>query len=276
MKKVLRGGYLVTLRSGIKVIKRMINDKLSKESIIVAIGAFITFILFTKFDIFELLNTVCRKYEKYEIDEIILVLIIVSITFSYFSIKRWRKLKIVTNRLQQAVVRDKLTGLLNRRGVFSIAEKQFKIANIVEMPICIMFIDLNRFKKINDSLGHKVGDLVLQEVAKRLKANIRESDIAARLGGDEFLIMFPNMNEEESEKMALRITKFFSFPFLLDSNEISIGASIGISLYPNHSTNFEKLIQYSDIAMYNAKKRNLNYKIYNAKISNEFKREFLK
>lgn len=128
----------------------------------------------------------------------------------------------------------------------------------------ILFIDLDRFKPINDLYGHKVGDKVLQEVARRLVSCIRKEDIACRLGGDEFIIMLPRIHSDiEPETVAQHILNKVTQPFDIDGRTISISSSIGISFYDRHAKDLETLIRCSDLAMYSAKKdgRN-NYKVY--------------
>lgn len=119
----------------------------------------------------------------------------------------------------------------------------------------VMFLDLDRFKNINDSLGHKAGDTLLKSVAKRLKECVREEDTVARQGGDEFILVLPRLdNAGNIDVVAQKIIEALSRPFQLGSDEIVITPSIGISVYPNDADTSDTLIKYADVAMYFSKK----------------------
>ncbi len=149
---------------------------------------------------------------------------------------------------------DNLTTLPNRLFFQENLKKAIYKAKREKNCIAIFFIDLDRFKQINDSLGHQVGDKVLQEVAFRLKNTMREMDTLARLGGDEFTILMEGLKKpEDASTLAKKIITTISEPFLIDSNNLHVSTSIGISLYPNDSTNSDELLMYADTAMYKAK-----------------------
>jgi diguanylate cyclase (GGDEF)-like protein len=116
-----------------------------------------------------------------------------------------------------------------------------------------MFLDLDRFKEINDSLGHTIGDTLLIESSKRLTSLLREEDTIARLGGDEFIILLPNTKMEGATQVAQKLLDTFNTPFHIENNELSISASIGIALYPDDGISFEILYKNADTAMYRAK-----------------------
>jgi len=121
--------------------------------------------------------------------------------------------------------------------------------------IAIMYIDLNDFKRINDTFGHSVGDGVLVETTQRLKNHIRDTDILARLGGDEFLIVLSlKQRNNVIEKLAVKLLNAFNQPLEINDHSISISISIGISTYSDKTFNFETLIAVADKAMYKAKK----------------------
>jgi diguanylate cyclase (GGDEF)-like protein/PAS domain S-box-containing protein len=158
---------------------------------------------------------------------------------------------------------DHLTGLPNRRlfqDRFIVALAQAQRAN---EPLALMSIDLDRFKLVNDTLGHAVGDQLLQEVARRLSQVVRAGDTLARLGGDEFSLLMPRTSRvEDAAKVAEKIKEAFQAPFRIDGQEVHVTASVGISLYP-FDGDAEQLLTHADAAMYRAKElgRN-NYQLY--------------
>lgn len=159
---------------------------------------------------------------------------------------------------------DTLTGLPNRALFIDRLENYISLARRKKQKISVMFIDLDRFKQVNDSLGHETGDKLLKAVAEKLNACVRSSDTVARLGGDEFTIILTDMkNELAVERTAIKIITSFKETINIDGQEISISPSIGISMYPNDSVNVSDLLRNSDAAMYHAKQlgRN-NYQFY--------------
>ena len=153
---------------------------------------------------------------------------------------------------------DDLTGLANRR------QFQKKLNDILlasaknKESFALMFLDLDRFKTVNDTLGHNTGDLLLTKVASRLQSSIRCTDIAARLGGDEYAILLPSITREEAELIARRIQEEMSRFFLIENLDIFISTSIGISLYPDNGSDAETLVRNADAAMYFAKESGKN------------------
>lgn len=119
-----------------------------------------------------------------------------------------------------------------------------------------MYIDLDKFKQVNDTLGHAIGDLLLQETAVRLKLCVRESDTVARVGGDEFVILLQGMSvPEHAAVVAEKIVNAFNVPFILKGHSLTIVPSTGIALYPQHGTDERQLLEYADNAMYLVKNR---------------------
>lgn len=154
---------------------------------------------------------------------------------------------------------DPLTSLPNRRCFENCLYKTLIQKADREKESAILFIDLDRFKFINDTLGHKYGDKLLQMSADRMKAVLRNRDIVARLGGDEFICLLPDISSKRKiEEIAGRILKSLSQPFHLFNQEIRITASIGMSLYPIDGDDPESLMTNADIAMYKAKKQGKN------------------
>jgi len=153
---------------------------------------------------------------------------------------------------------DNLTGLPNRTQLDSQIKDLLSLAKRNRTQITVMFLDLDRFKDINDSLGHGTGDKLLVETALRLKSLLREEDMVARLGGDEFIILLPNIHLNGASQVAQKLLDAFNQPFQITEHELSISASIGIALYPHDGADFETLYKNADTAMYRAKQDGRN------------------
>lgn len=163
------------------------------------------------------------------------------------------------NLIWQQANFDNLTGLPNRRMFHDRLEQEIKKAYRSERHLALLFIDLDRFKEINDTLGHVKGDLLLIEAAQRLKSCVRESDTVARLGGDEFTIILTELEDIQSiDRIAQAILQSMTSSFLLEDEPAYVSASIGITLYPEDSTNAAVLIKNADQAMYKAKSQGRN------------------
>ncbi|GLR65192.1 sensor domain-containing diguanylate cyclase [Marinospirillum insulare] len=149
---------------------------------------------------------------------------------------------------------DQLTDLPNRTLINRRIKKAVEKARINNQGLAILFMDLDHFKEVNDTLGHPVGDLLLKAVAQRLKGKLREQDTLGRLGGDEFLaILDHSANTEASGAVAKKIIHSLVQPFELEGNQIQIGVSVGIAIYPKDGHTADELIKNADIAMYRAK-----------------------
>ncbi|WP_197491501.1 GGDEF domain-containing protein [Methylomonas methanica] len=154
---------------------------------------------------------------------------------------------------------DNLTGLPNRPLFKDRLETAQRLAVRNRGKLAVLFIDLDGFKAVNDNLGHKAGDIVLQEVAKRLRESVRDSDTAARMGGDEFIILLNGIEcNGDAGVVAEKILAALKKPILLEGQIAKVGASIGIAIFPDHSHDSEKLISYADCAMYEIKKSGKN------------------
>jgi len=154
---------------------------------------------------------------------------------------------------------DPLTGLPNRRYLMEKLSSMLVIATRDNEMVGLLFLDLDGFKLVNDSLGHSVGDALLVQVARRLRSRMRTGDMLARLGGDEFVATIEKMScEEDATAMAVDLLDAFSRPFQLMGHSLSIGVSMGISHFPGSSTNAEELMQQADSAMYAAKREGKN------------------
>ncbi len=171
----------------------------------------------------------------------------------------------VTERQQAAEMirymanHDSLTNLPNRNFCNRRLPQAISLAKRQARNICLLFIDLDRFKPINDKYGHAVGDKVLLQVADRLKQMLRASDSVCRLGGDEFVILLESTpTVEGAEYVAQRTIDILNEPIYVNSLKCSIGASIGISIYPDDCHDADTMLQHADIAMYEAKKKGRN------------------
>lgn len=162
-------------------------------------------------------------------------------------------------RLQELVNHDSLTGLPNRRLLNELLEQAIKRAERENHSLALLFIDLDRFKAVNDTLGHQVGDKLLYEVAGRIKRAVRESDVVARQGGDEFLVVMDFIESPEvATIVAQKIIHALQIDFMIDSKEIFIGASVGISVFPKDGKEVDTLVKAADIAMYQVKSQGKN------------------
>ncbi len=174
-------------------------------------------------------------------------------------------------QIQELAFFDHLTGLANRTMFMDSLETALTESISEKTDLAILFMDLDRFKTINDSLGHHIGDLLLKNVAERINTCIRESDTfsriqetqsrscVSRLGGDEFTIILPQLNNPaDASKVAQRVNKYLAESFTIEGHEIFISASIGIAVFPLDGTNPEALMKHADLAMYHAKEKGRN------------------
>jgi len=163
-------------------------------------------------------------------------------------------------RMQQLAFHDGLTGLPNRSLFLSLLNQAINHATRQHKPLALMFIDLDRFKAVNDTHGHACGDKLLVAVAERLSQSVRRSDVVCRLSGDEFAILVTGMEQAaQVEALAEKLIGAVDQPFMIDAHRlrthISVGISVGISLYPADGVSVEQLLARADNAMYQAKRR---------------------
>lgn len=162
-------------------------------------------------------------------------------------------------RLEQMALIDDLTGLPNRRLLTDRLQHSLALGRREDRTVALVYIDLDGFKLVNDSLGHIVGDALLTQVARRLQSRTRQSDTLARIGGDEFTVILENIRGcADAETAAANLLHALSFPFEIHGHSIRIGASIGISVSPDHGSDGGQLLQQADVAMYAAKRRGKN------------------
>jgi len=164
------------------------------------------------------------------------------------------KRKVAEQELKELALYDKLTGLANRHHFLGLLTQAMARSRRNDKQLAILFIDLDRFKVINDSMGHDVGDLMLQEVAQRIKACLREEDIVARYGGDEFAcVLMDIVSEADVAKVVDKLIATLAHPFNLEWREQFIGSSIGITIFAGTGERAEELVRNADAAMYRAK-----------------------
>ncbi|WP_350616070.1 EAL domain-containing protein [Pseudomonas sp. HY7a-MNA-CIBAN-0227] len=157
-------------------------------------------------------------------------------------------------RIEYLSQHDALTGLANRARMQEFLDGKLKAAPTLDDPLVMLSIDLDRFKSVNDLLGHAAGDQVLNEVSKRLGQCLRSDDLVARIGGDEFVLVVANMvSQDEVEHLCKRLIDCIEEPFQIEDHEVFISASIGIAMAPADATLADELLRYADIALYEAK-----------------------
>jgi len=155
--------------------------------------------------------------------------------------------------LEHQSLHDDLTGLPNRACLLQELEQVLESASKSEQRVALMFMDLDHFKEINDTLGHPVGDLILQEVANRLAETIADNGLTARLGGDEFAVILPCIDRCRCSDMSDAIAGALEREFQVGGHKLYVGGSIGVAMYPDHGAEVSVLMRHADVAMYSAK-----------------------
>lgn len=168
--------------------------------------------------------------------------------------------------LEHQALHDSLTGLPNRALLQDRLEQAINIAQRQNSNVVVMLLDLDRFKEINDTLGHPVGDLVLQEIGSRLGACLRTSDTVSRLGGDEFAIICPSINITETTAFVEKIIGQSSQVISINNQNLYTSVSVGVSIYPFNAEDADSLIRQADVAMYHAKNKGVGYTFYDTEL----------
>lgn len=184
--------------------------------------------------------------------------------------------------LQREALYDPLTNLPNRRYFLDRLHQEFSRARRHNRVGALLFLDLDNFKTINDSLGHHVGDQLLNEVAMRLRGRFRDEDVAGRLGGDEFVVLLPDLsgdpvsNVYEVEKVASQVRELLNEPYHLDEHELFVTTSIGVAMFPQEQETFQDVLKHADTAMYRAKAQGRNnYQFFLPDMQEEASRRLL-
>ena len=186
-----------------------------------------------------------------------------AIVIDFTSIKENQK------HLERMAHYDVLTNLPNRSLMYDRLNHTVSLAKRHNYHVAVLLLDLDRFKEVNDSLGHHIGDLLLVDVAERLLETVRESDTVARMGGDEFLVLLPEVgSSNNAAAIAQKFIDYLSKPFFLEEHEIYVSASIGITIFPIDGDDTDVLIKHADTAMYHAKAQGKNnYKFFTEDIN---------
>jgi diguanylate cyclase (GGDEF)-like protein len=169
-------------------------------------------------------------------------------------------------RIRHQAYHDSLTGLPNRASFTEHLDEALRRAKRTQWPLGLLFVDLDLFKRVNDSLGHDAGDLLLRGVAERIRRALRETDMLFRMGGDEFTVLLEDVRgPEETAMVAQRLIDTIAEPMQLQHHEIAVSASVGISMYPRDDVLAERLVKNADTAMYRAKELGCNRYVFFAR-----------
>jgi diguanylate cyclase (GGDEF)-like protein len=174
-------------------------------------------------------------------------------------------LRRLTEERHRQAVTDQLTGLLNRRALFHSLDSLLpgsSRSDVTPKQLSFLFIDLNRFKEVNDSFGHAAGDELLRQLGSRLEGSLRSTDLFVRLGGDEFAVVLPDADADYAAMVAQRLAARLEEIFLIDGVRAHVGASIGIAVAPDDAKNAADLVRCADLAMYRAKSAGQNFAIF--------------
>ncbi|BDX05380.1 ammonium transporter [Planctobacterium marinum] len=184
--------------------------------------------------------------------------------------------KRMQDKLQNLAYCDPLTGLYNRTFLLDSLQRQLEIQPQDCTDIALFFLDLDRFKQVNDTLGHKAGDQLLQEVASRLNQVTRDSDIIARWGGDEFVVMMTGIEDKgHVTQIANKMLHIMRQPVLIQNRQLKVLTSVGVALQDSHQNSAESLIQHADIAMYHAKEAGRdNFKVFRPEMAEQASETF--
>ena len=168
--------------------------------------------------------------------------------------------------LEKLALYDSLTELPNRKLFIDRLNQQIISATRKQENFAVIMLDLNRFKEINDTLGHSVGDTLLSQLGPRLQKSLRQGDTIARMGGDEFLILLPLVDQHNISNISNKILEAINTPIIIEEYVLDISASMGCAIFPHHGNDVKSLIKQADVAMYHAKNHHLDLSIYNKNI----------
>ncbi len=178
-------------------------------------------------------------------------------------LKRTEELADANEQLEYQAMHDSLTDLPNRVLLQDRLEQAIHFAQRGNATLALLILDLNNFKEINDTLGHHVGDLLLQQVAERMRCSLRASDTISRAGGDEFALLLPtDVTFEHACQTAQKLVNEMEESFILEKQRFHVGVSIGVALYPEHGGDSQTLMRHADVAMYVAKRKGTGYSVY--------------
>uniref|UniRef100_UPI00404840F2 putative bifunctional diguanylate cyclase/phosphodiesterase n=1 Tax=Shewanella sp. TaxID=50422 RepID=UPI00404840F2 len=247
-------------KSSIRMQKRAKVDLLLGTLIII-----IMTVLSFAFDIefVESLYQLTRDHENWELDELIFSFLWVAVIATIYGIRRVIDIRTINKEVAYHAFYDSITGLPNRSLAQYQLEKSLLSVKRSKLTVCVIFLDLDNFKDVNDTYGHDSGDLLIKKLGKRLASVIRNNETVARLGGDEFLIIaeFPK-DSTNIQTLISRIENCREKPFNINGIHISVAFSIGVALSPQNGNSVQALMVAADSAMYEAKKNQLNSACY--------------
>jgi two-component system cell cycle response regulator len=171
----------------------------------------------------------------------------------------YKQVEHYSHEMETLALYDALTGLPNRRLLMDRLSLSIAHAHRNKSTMAVLYLDLDRFKQVNDSLGHDAGDMLLNMVAARLTATVRQEDTVARLGGDEFVIAWWELTQvDDVANLASKVVQDLSKPYLIQGHDVHISASVGVGIYPMHGEDGETLMKRADMSMYEAKRMGKN------------------
>jgi diguanylate cyclase (GGDEF)-like protein len=165
------------------------------------------------------------------------------------------------DRQRLAALHDALTGLPNRLMLRDRLQKALVVDGEASST-ALLLLDLDRFKEVNDTLGHAIGDALLREVGRRLSSALRTSDLVARLGGDEFCVLLCGTSPHGAQQVAASLVELIDQPYALEGHVVSIGVSIGVASFPEHGLSADVLMRHADLAMYAAKRARTGWSVF--------------
>ena len=180
------------------------------------------------------------------------------------SVAQFMTRKEAERALEHEALHDALTNLPNRVFLQLRLERAIATARTEDAHFAVLLLDLDRFKEVNDTFGHQYGDALLQQAARRLQSTLRESDTVARLGGDEFAVLLPRADQTHATKLAGKLLRCLEDQFVVRMQQVDVGTSIGIAVYPEHGEDATMLIKHADTAMYVAKRTRSGFAVYEA------------
>lgn len=189
--------------------------------------------------------------------------------------ERTRAIEQASRELERMALYDPLTSLPNRTLMQDRLEHLLQSSARQNAQFAVMIMDLDRFKEVNDTLGHHVGDQLLQQIGKKMVATLHHTDTIARLGGDEFAVVLPDADETQAMAVAARLLDALDEPMRLEGLNCSVDASIGIAIYPMHGTDSATLLKHADVAMYKAKQSSTGYCLYHDDIDRDRPQTFM-
>jgi diguanylate cyclase (GGDEF)-like protein len=225
-------------------------------------------------ELFSALLTLAAVYVAIELGTMGIILFALVLGIFQYLVGELLTSKRRSNKLQRMATTDELTGLGNREYFREVVEGRISAARESDRSFAVLLMDLDRFKEINDTLGHHYGDVLLRDLGPRLTAAIGEGGFVARLGGDEFGILLAEDTDDPAvlDVVITRLFKLVSQPFMIDELSLEVGASIGVARFPQDGEDSHALLRCADIAMYAAKEAQTEYKIYTAEQNQHSKR----